>query len=86
MIAITMRIEAVRQDAEPASAELVQDFMRIQCRQCTVTYCLCHDGVGLKQLRDYFLRASWQISGEHPNHSRIIELEAQSLARGKRAS
>jgi hypothetical protein len=73
--------EAVREGAVPIRVGLVQDYMKIQCRQCVVAYRLYHDGAGLKQLRDYFLQAS----SEHPNHSRVILLETPSVEAEKRA-
>ncbi len=73
-----MYVEAVRKEAVPSKAGLVRDFMKVECRHCETAYYLYHDGVGLNALRDYFLRASWEISGEHPDHSALIVLEVQS--------
>ena len=81
-----MYVEAVREGAVPVRAGLVQGYMKIQCRQCMTAYHLSHDGAGLKLLRDYFLRASRQISGEHPNHSRVIILETQSVVAEQKTS
>jgi hypothetical protein len=81
-----MYVEAVREDTVPTCAGLVQDFMKIQCRECMAAYRRYHDGAGSKLLRDYFLRASRQISNEHPNHSRVILLETASVAAEKKAS
>lgn len=81
-----MYVEAVLEYALPNRPRLVQDFMKIECRQCGAAYHLYHDGAGLKLLRDYFLRASRQISAEHPNHRRVIVLEKQSITAHKRAS
>lgn len=75
-----MYVEAVREEAVPSKAGLVRDFMKIECRHCGAAYHLYHDGVGLTALRDYFLRASWAISGEHLQHSPLIVLEVHSIA------
>ena len=40
----------------------------------------------MKLLRDYFLRASWQISGEHPDHSQVVVLETHAAVAEKKAS
>jgi hypothetical protein len=53
-----MHIEAVRKDAAPSRTGLVQDYMKIECPQCWVAYHLYHDGMEMKVLRGYFLRAS----------------------------
>lgn len=81
-----MYVEAVREEAVPTKADLVRDFMKIACRHCNTVYHLYHDGAGLTVLRDYFLRASSEISREHPNHSVLIVLEGHSTALGKQAS
>ncbi len=70
-----MRIEAVRKDAAPSRTGRVQDYMKIECPRCWVAYHLYHDGMEMKVPRGYFLRASWQISGEHPDHSPVIVFE-----------
>ena len=49
--------------------------MKIECPQCWVAYHLYHDGMEMKVLRGYFLRANWQISGEHPKHNPVVVLE-----------
>ena len=81
-----MHIEAVRKDAAPSQTGLVQDYMKIECPQCWVAYHLYHDEMEMKVLRGYFLRASWQISGEHPNHSPVIVFEPSWVAAQDKAS
>ena len=81
-----MHVEAVRTDAAPSRTGLVQDYMKIECPQCWAAYHLYHDGMGMKLLRGYLLRANWQISGEHPNHSTVIVLEPSSAVAQEKAS
>lgn len=81
-----MHVEAVRTDAAPSRTGLVQDYMKIECPQCWVAYHLYHGGMEMKLLRGYLLRANWQISGEHPNHSPVIVLEPSSAVAQKKAS
>jgi hypothetical protein len=81
-----MHIEAVRIDAAPSRTGLMQDYMKIECPQCWVAYHLYHDGMEMKVLRGYFLRASWQISGEHPDHSPVIVFEPSWVAAQDKAS
>ena len=81
-----MHIEAVRKDASPSRTGLVQDYMKIECPQCWVAYHLYHDGLELKLLRGYFLRASWEISGEHPKHNPVIGLGTTSAGAQEKAS
>jgi hypothetical protein len=73
-----MHVEAVRTDGAPSRTGLVRDYMRIECPQCWTAYHLHHDGLEMKLLRGYFLRANWQISGEHPNHRQVIVMEPSS--------
>jgi hypothetical protein len=40
----------------------------------------------MKVLRGYFLRANWQISGEHPNHNPVIVFENSSAVTQEKAS
>jgi len=75
-----MYVEAVREEAAPSKEGLVRDFMKVECRHCRAAYHLYHDGLGLTPLRDYFLRASWEISRQHPHHSPLIVLEVHSIA------
>jgi hypothetical protein len=81
-----MYVEAVRKDAAPSRIGLIQDDTNVECPQCWAAYHLYHDGMDVKLLRGYFLRASWQVSGEHPNHSPVIVLESSSVAAQDRAS
>lgn len=81
-----MYVEAVREEAAPSKAGLVRDFMKIECRHCNTAYHLYHDGGGLSVLRDYFLRASLEISREHPDHRPQIVLGEHSTAVRKQAS
>jgi hypothetical protein len=81
-----MYIEAVREKVVPTNSNLVRDFMKIECRQCTAAYHLYHDGAGLNVLGEYFLRASLEISREHPDHRRVIVLEPHSSAVNEQAS
>ena len=81
-----MHVEAVQEAATPTREALVRDFMKIECRHCAAAYHLYHDGVGLNVLRDYFLQASWEISRQHPNHSRVISLGKDSIGVHERAS
>ena len=57
-----MHVEAVRTDGAPSRTGLVRDYMRIECPQCWTAYHLHHDGLEMKLLRGYFLRANWQIA------------------------
>src|SRR5690242_11701909 len=66
-----MHVEAVRTDGPPSRTGLVRDYIRIECPQCWTAYHLHHDGLEMELLRGYFLRANWQISGEHPNHRQV---------------
>ena len=77
-----MHIEPVRKDA----TGLVQDYMKIEGPQCWVAYHLYHDGLQMKLLRRYFLRASWEISAEHPKHNPVIVFETSSAVAQERAS
>jgi hypothetical protein len=81
-----MHVEAVRNDAAPSRTGLVQDYVRIECPQCWAAYYLYHDGMEVRLLRGYFLRASWQISGEHPNHNPVIVFENSSAVTQEKAS
>jgi len=81
-----MYVEAVREEGAPGRAGLARDFMKIECRHCNAAYHLYHDGAGLSVLRDYFLRASSEISGEHPSHSPRIVLEERLSALRKESS
>jgi hypothetical protein len=81
-----MYVEAVQEEATPTRESLVRDFMKIECRHCTVAYHLYHDGLALNVLRDFFLQASWQISRQHPDHSNVISLEKHSIPVRGRAS
>jgi hypothetical protein len=81
-----MHVEAVRKDAAPSRTGLVQDYMKIECPQCWAAYHLYHDGMEMKVLRGYFLRANWQISGEHPDHNPVIVLENSSTVTQEKAS
>src|SRR5258705_13850683 len=67
-------------DAAPSRTWLVQGYMKIECPQCWVACHLYHDGMEMKVLRGYFLRASWQISDEHPDHSPAIDFEPSLVA------
>ncbi len=82
----TMHIEAVRKDASPSRTGLVQDYMKIECPRCWVAYHLYHDGLEVKLLRGYFLRASWEISGEHPKHNPVIVFENSPAVAQEKAS
>jgi hypothetical protein len=73
-----MHVEAVRTDGAPSRTGLVRHYMRIECPQCWTAYHLHHDGLEMKLLRGYFLRANWQISGEYPNHRQVIVMEPSS--------
>lgn len=81
-----MHVEAVRNDAVPSRTGLVHDYMTIECPQCWVAYHLYHDGMEMKELRGYFLRANWEISGEHPDHSPVIVLDPASVVSQQKAS
>jgi len=73
-------------DAAPSRTGLVQDYVRIECPQCWAAYYLYHDGMEVKLLRGYFLRAGWQISGEHPNHNPVMVFENSSAVTQEKAS
>lgn len=81
-----MHIEAVRKDASPSRTGLVQDYMKIECPQCWVAYHLYHDGLKMKLLRGYFLRANWEISSQHPKHNPVIFFEISSAVAQEKAS
>ena len=81
-----MHIEAVRKDASPTRTGLVKDYMRIECPQCWVAYHLYHDGLKMKLLRGYFLRANWEISSQHPKHNPVIVFETSSAVAQEKAS
>ena len=81
-----MHVEAVRNDAAPSRTGLVQDYMKLECPQCWAAYHLYHDGMEMKLLRGYSLRANWQISGEHPNHNPVIVFENSSAVTQEKAS
>lgn len=81
-----MHVEAVQEEATPTRQGLVRDFMKIECRHCTVAYHLYHDGLALNVLRDFFLQTSWEITRQHPDHSKVISLEKHSIAVRERAS
>ena len=81
-----MHVEAVRTDGAPSRTGLVRDYMRIECPQCWTAYHLHHDGLEMKLLRGYCLRASWEISGEHPKHNLVIVFENSSAVAQEKAS
>jgi hypothetical protein len=85
----SMHVEAVQEEALPTREGLVRDFMKIECRHCAAAYHLYHDGLALNVLRDFFLQASWEMSHQHPNHSRlsrVISLDKDSTSVHRRAS
>lgn len=82
----TMYVEAVREGASPTRAGLVQDFMKVECRECKASYRLFHDGAELKRLRDFFLQVSWQINREHPIHREVIVVGTHPAAAHRKAS
>jgi len=51
-----------------------------------VAYHLYHDGLEMKLLKRYFLRASWEISGEHPKHNSVIVFGTSSAVTQEKAS
>ena len=82
----SMYVEAVQEEATPSREKLVRDFMKIECRHCTVAYHLYHVGLALNVLHDFFLQASWEIRRQHPDHDKVISLARDSITAHERAS
>jgi hypothetical protein len=70
----------------PSRTELVPGLHEDRMPTVLAAYHLYHDRVEMKLLRGYFLRANWQISGEHPDHSPVIVLEPSSAVAQEKAS
>ena len=61
-------------------------WCEIEYPQCWTADHLHHDGLKMKLIRGYFLRANWQISGEYPNHRQVIVMEPSSAVVREKAS